>query len=112
MEQSKLIYKIPCQEGCSSCYVGMTKQRLRARLKQHATDIKNGKNNTALSEHYTTKGHLPNFDDAIVLAFESNYIKRKIFEMIYIKANPHSMNCRRDTENLSLIYSAFLQRTI
>ncbi|XP_046435222.1 uncharacterized protein LOC124187022 [Neodiprion fabricii] len=106
-DRSGLVYRIPC--SCGKWYVGQTRQKLKARVRQHKLDCRPKKftknNKTALAEHHFVEdGHNFQFDDVEILDLEKNYIKRNLSEMIFIKA----MNCvnfRSDTQNLSTIYS-------
>ncbi|XP_046590266.1 uncharacterized protein LOC124293449 [Neodiprion lecontei] len=106
-DRSGLVYRIPC--SCGKWYVGQTRQKLKARVRQHKLDCRPEKsiknNKTALAEHHFVEdGHNFQFEDVEILDLEKNYMKRNLSEMIFIKA----MNCvnfRSDTQNLSTIYS-------
>ncbi|KAI4472863.1 hypothetical protein M0804_015578, partial [Polistes exclamans] len=74
LEQSNLVYKIPCE--CEKCYVGQTKQKLKKRLDQHRNDSKptnaQKTNTTALAEHHFKTGHIFKFDETKILDKEDN----------------------------------------
>ncbi|KAI4475426.1 hypothetical protein M0804_014325 [Polistes exclamans] len=74
LEQSNLVYKIPCE--CEQCYVGQTKQKLKKRLDQHRNDSKprnaQKTNTTALAEHHFKTGHIFKFDETKILDKEDN----------------------------------------
>ncbi|KAI4476742.1 hypothetical protein M0804_013359 [Polistes exclamans] len=74
LEQSNLVYKIPCE--CEKCYIGETKQKLKKRLEQHRNDSKpknaQKTNTTALAEHHFKTGHNFKFDETKILDKEDN----------------------------------------
>lgn len=106
---SNIIYKIDCTQ-CDASYIGQTKQYLEKRLKQHKNDIKtNNLNSTALSKHALEQLHHFNFDNAKVLAFENDFIKKNVLEMINIKKFPYTINFREDTNNLSNVYNNLIK---
>ncbi|KAI4476864.1 hypothetical protein M0804_013191 [Polistes exclamans] len=74
LEQSNLVYKIPCV--CDKCYIGQTKQKLKKRLEQHKNDCKpinaQKSNITALAEHHFITGHKFKFDETNILDKEDN----------------------------------------
>jgi len=98
-KKSNVVYSIPCN-NCPATYVGMTSQLLENRIKGH----KYNKNITALKKHEQTNNHTFNYSDTKVLENETNYHKRIIKEMIYIKKDKNSINDRTDIQNLSQIY--------
>ncbi|KAI4476743.1 hypothetical protein M0804_013360 [Polistes exclamans] len=75
LEQSNLVYKIPCI--CDKCYIGQTKQKLKKRLEQHKNDCKpmnaQKSNITALAEHHFSTGHNFKFDETNILDKEDNW---------------------------------------
>ncbi|KAI4492377.1 hypothetical protein M0804_002168 [Polistes exclamans] len=89
LEQSNLVYKIPCV--CDKCYIGQTKQKLKKRLDQHKNDCKpmnaQKSNITALAEHHFSTGHNFKFDETNILDKEDNWYKRNISEMYHITNN-------------------------
>ncbi|KAI4476880.1 hypothetical protein M0804_013207 [Polistes exclamans] len=84
LEQSNLVYKIPCV--CDKCYIGQTKQKLKKRLEQHKNDCKpinaQKSNITALAEHHFTTGHKFKFDETNILDKEDNWACRRAFESL------------------------------
>ncbi|KAI4481669.1 hypothetical protein M0804_009190 [Polistes exclamans] len=110
LEQSNLVYKIPCV--CDKCYIGQTKQKLKKRLEQHKNDCKSinaqKSNITALAEHHFITGHNFKFDETDILDKEDNWYKRNISEMYHI-TNNNTVNYRTDTNNLNNIYNEILK---
>ncbi|KAI4476581.1 hypothetical protein M0804_013475 [Polistes exclamans] len=110
LEQSNLVYKIPCV--CDKCYIGQTKQKLKKRLEQHKNDCKpmnaQKSNITALAEHHFSTGHNFKFDETNILDKGDNWYKRNISEMYHI-TNNNTVNYRTDTNNLNNIYNEILK---
>lgn len=112
MQNSNIIYKIPCQDGCNLNYIGQTKQLLSARKNNHISDCnrsninKNGK--TALASHHFETGHSFNFNNIELLDRESNLKKRQYLEMIHINCTKDTINKQTDTNNLSKMYHNIL----
>ncbi|KAI4473653.1 hypothetical protein M0804_015250 [Polistes exclamans] len=78
LEQSNLVYKIPCE--CDKCYIGQTKQKLKKSLEQHKNDCKptnaQKNNTTALAEHHFKTGHEFKFEETAILDREDNWTHR------------------------------------
>ncbi|KAI4476739.1 hypothetical protein M0804_013356 [Polistes exclamans] len=110
LEQSNLVYKIPCV--CDKCYIGQTKPKLKKRLEQHKNDCKpinaQKSNITALAEHHFSTEHKFKFDETNILDKEDNWYKRNISEMYHI-TNNNTVNYRTDTNNLNNIYNEILK---
>lgn len=110
MDKSNVVYSIPCI-NCNKCYIGITKNKLNKRTKQHIYDCKSfKKESTALSKHHFDTGHNFAFDRVKILANEVNYKKRTILEMLYInRFKEKTVNFRTDTSHLSNIYSHLIK---
>ncbi|XP_067628617.1 uncharacterized protein [Eurosta solidaginis] len=91
MDKSNVVYKIPCKgnvgETCNNIYVGTTKSKLKTRLSQHKSDLKQchqlNNHKTALMSHCATSGHIPNFDDTKIL-HKNNTIINDLLLKCYI----------------------------
>ncbi|KAI4491746.1 hypothetical protein M0804_003138 [Polistes exclamans] len=75
LDQSNLVYKIPCE--CDKCYIGQTKEKLKKRIDQYRNDCKltnaqKTNNTTALAEHHFKTGYNFKFDTATILDLEDN----------------------------------------
>ncbi|KAI4476263.1 hypothetical protein M0804_013750 [Polistes exclamans] len=110
LEQSNLVYKIPCE--CEKCYIRQTKQKLKKRLEQHRNDSRPKKaqktNTTALAEYHFKTEHNFKFDETKIFGKEDNLYKRNISEMYHI-TNNNTVNFRTDTNNLNSIYNEILK---
>ncbi|KAI4476352.1 hypothetical protein M0804_013667 [Polistes exclamans] len=94
LEQSNLVYKIPCV--CDKCYIGQTKQKLKKRLDQHKNDCKpmnaQKSNITALAEHHFSTGHNFKFDETNILDKEDNWFNSFVEETNALIGTP--VDCR------------------
>ncbi|XP_015124785.1 uncharacterized protein LOC107046643 [Diachasma alloeum] len=74
LSRSEVVYKIPYE--CNNCYIGQTRQRLSARIRQHRYDctprVFLKKEKTALATHCFDKGHRFKFEDVSILDTESH----------------------------------------
>ncbi|XP_044749184.1 uncharacterized protein LOC123309940 [Coccinella septempunctata] len=108
---SNLVYQIPCRD-CNLSYVGMTRQYLKNRIRQHTYDCKENNRDknekTALALHHFQENHNFDFNDVKILDKESNYHKRCISEMIHIFIRD-TVNIRTDTQKLSIIYNNLMR---
>ena len=52
--------------------------------------------------------HKFGFNNVNIVDRSSNYKKRMLLEMTHIVSNPHAMNQRTDTDNLSVFYLPLL----
>jgi len=76
---------------------------LNTRVNEHQSHIR--RNSTQLSvitDHRLKSKYEFDWDNAKVLDQESNYNKRLISEMIYIKKQKHGLNAQTDTALLDL----------
>jgi len=94
------VYKICCKD-CDAFYVGQIKRHLKTRLKEHVknTEMYPSKH-SVIAEHIHKFNHEFDWDNTQILDFETNYNKRLISEMIYIKEQKKSINLQTDTEML------------
>lgn len=112
VNKSGLIYEIPCND-CQLVYIGQTRQKLKARVRQHELDCRyyNEQQCTALSEHHFDLDHSFKFTETRILDTEPNHFKRNVSEMIQILLNrERAVNHRTDTNNLSDIYINVLKK--
>lgn len=117
MKKTNVIYKIPCLgnedlgESCEYSYVGQTKQYLDNRLKNHKYDLKKTPNplipRTALTDHFHTSNHYPNFSAVKILGTQPHFSKRLTLEALHIYSE-NTYNFKRDTENLVTMYCALI----
>lgn len=112
--QSSVVYEATCECGCQ--YIGITKQYLHSRFKQHIYDSKSKTNNSttqkkvsALSTHLAENNHNITFDDFKIIEREANYRKRNILEMLHIKKRNNTMNKITDAEHIKSFYDNIIR---
>jgi len=72
--------------ACDASYVGQTKKILYTRVSEHRGHIrKNSTHNSVITDHRLNQDFKHEFDWDKVLDKETNYNKRLISEMIFIK---------------------------
>uniref|UniRef100_A0A6P7HGF2 Uncharacterized protein LOC114348369 n=1 Tax=Diabrotica virgifera virgifera TaxID=50390 RepID=A0A6P7HGF2_DIAVI len=106
MENSNVVYKIPCQ-NCDKSYIGHTSRNLIGRLTSHKSDLRNNKNTCALVDHAISKNHSFNFNETTVLKHENQLNKREFLEMVCINKY-QCVNKRTYINKLSNIYNYIL----
>ena len=105
---AQVVYNIPCIYFTVN-YIGTTKRLLTTRIQEHKKDIYNPLEKwNALTKHTWPQNHEFNFDRIKIVDTSNNYKKRMILEMTHIASNPHVVNQRMDTENLSVFYLPLL----
>jgi len=107
-----VVYRINCLD-CDASYVGQTKRTLNTRVNEHKSHIR--RNSTQLSvitDHRQKSGHEFDWDNVKILDVESNYNKRLISEIIYIKKQKHGLNAQTDTALLDPIYNDLFGATL
>ena len=112
---SNVVYKIPCLD-CSKTYVGQTGRMLCVRCDEHKKNINlNEKYHNVVTKHRINNkndtGFQHNFDwDNIeILHKETNYFKRIIAEMFYIKKEGNnSINVMSDLKDYNTSYDIIL----
>ena len=108
LDTANVVYNIPCSD-CTAAYIGTTKRPLKTRIHEHKKDVYNPPEKwTALTKHAWHQDHKFNFDNVKIIDRSDNYKKRMILEMTHIAGNPHAVNQRADTENLSVFYLPLL----
>jgi len=109
---TNVVYQIDCLD-CDATYVGQTKRSLHIRVSEHRNHIRrNSTQNSVITEHRLKCEHDFDWDRAKVLDRESNYNKRLISEMIFIKKQIHGLNAQTDTALLNAIYNDLFHSTI
>ena len=103
----KGVYRIPCGT-CPATYIGQTKRDLKTRLKEHARDIRNKKDSSAVSQHIVKNpSHQIDFDNAYIFHPEPKGYDRKFMEGLFINAEKFAMNAN-DGMQINSIWSSSL----
>jgi len=96
--RSNVVYQINCQ-NCNASYAGQTKRALSVRVGEHRSHItRNSSQQSVITEHRLLYKHDFDWDNVQILDEETNYNKRLISEMIFIKKQKHGLNAQTDTE--------------
>ena len=105
-KKTGVVYKFNCTEKtCGKCYVGETKRSFYMRIIEHQRDIKNEKKSNIMTLHYMETGHMPDFENVIILDQYPKLSKRLVSEMIHIHQQEFPLNKKEDTENLHGTYN-------
>jgi len=105
--RSNVVYRINCLD-CDTSYVSQTKRILNTRINEHKSHIRrNSTQPSVITDHRLKFGHEFDWDNVQILDSESNYNKRLISEMIYIKKQnrDRNLNAQTDTALLNPIYN-------
>ena len=119
LENSNVIYKIPCLD-CSKTYVGQTGKMLFVRCEEHKKNINlNEKYYNVVTKHRinnksdTGSQHDFDWDNIKILHKESNYFKKIIAEMFFIKKEgKNSINVVSDSKDYNPSYDIILNQLI
>jgi len=110
MQNSNVVYKIPCSD-CNASYVGQTKRQLNTRIKEYRQNINKKQDAlSVISEHRLNTGHNFNWEKTLILDTETNYNKRLISESLHIKRQINSINKKTDTDLVPEIYFPLLSK--
>ncbi|XP_024893281.1 uncharacterized protein LOC112468378 [Temnothorax curvispinosus] len=105
---NNVIYKINCN-NCDASYVGQTKRQLKTRINEHRTNFRlDPSKHSVITEHMQNLNRSFNWNNPLILDFETNYHKRLISEMIHIKEQKNGINSNKDTELLDGSYFSIL----
>lgn len=104
-EQTNVVYQFYCKD-CPATYVGETKRSLKIRINEHK---KHKTENSVVSLHEINNNHTFDWVRAKILHFETNFRKRLLSEMIFIKINTNSINKKEDIDGLSSSYFPLLR---
>ena len=83
-QSAGLVYQYECE--CKKVYIGETCRSIKARETEHRRAIRNmDENHSGISKHVLETGHCIAWEGVKILAFETDWKKRKIKEGIYIE---------------------------
>jgi len=92
LSKNNVIYKIFCN-NCEASYVGQTKRQLKTRLKEHKNNIKHDRSkHSVIFEHIVECNHSFDWEGIKIMARETNFYKRIVSEIIYIKEPKFGLN--------------------
>ena len=92
-QRTGAIYQIPCK-NCSGIYMGETSRSFKTRCSEHKQDLNprnlakiddnNTNKKTALVKHVVNFQDNIDFDNSSILAFESDFFKRRFLQSFFI----------------------------
>jgi len=108
---SGVVYKIFCN-NCNASYVGQTKRKVKTRINEHIKNIKvEESKHSVITKHMLELNHTFDWQNVKIMDFETNYYKRLISEMLYIKMQDNGINSVEDIEGLDSSYFNLLNKT-
>ncbi|XP_053686392.1 uncharacterized protein LOC128735934 [Sabethes cyaneus] len=109
MQQTNVIYSVPCGVCVNNVYIGQTSQTLEKRLQQHMNSIRTRTSMTGLTQHTVEQGHVFKFSDTSILERVSNEANRLTAETLHIKLREgNTVNLQRDAMSFSSVYNGIL----
>ena len=96
-DSDSVVYKIPCGK-CDKSYFGETGRGLKTRVREHRNDLRNHRTSKAIVMHADQDGHLPKWDEAVVMHTNLKKVQRWLIESAYI-----------NTEKVTNISSGFFK---
>lgn len=109
MQQTNVVYSVPCGVCKDRAYVGQTSQKLEKRLKQHKDAVLNNTANSGLSQHTLGIGHVFDFSRTKILEKVEKENARCTTEMMHIKMmGTEAVNLQRESASLSSSYNRLL----
>lgn len=111
LQQTNVVYSVPCGVCEDRMYVGQTSQKLEKRLKQHKDAIQKNTANSGLSQHTLGVGHVFDFSKTSILEKVERESARCTTEMMFIKMKgDKAVNLQRESAALSSSYNRLLQK--
>jgi len=108
--KNNIVYKIFCN-NCSASYVGQTKRQLKTRINEHEKNVRfDESKHSVITKHMIENNHTFNWQNVKIMDYETNYFKRLISEMIYIKTQDNGLNSVEDIECLDSSYFNLLTK--
>jgi len=107
---SNVVYKVSCN-NCNASYVGQTKRKVRTRINEHIKNIKvDESKHSVITKHILDFNHTFDWHNFKIMDFETNYYKRLISEMLYIKTQDNGLNSVEDIDCLDSSYFNLLTK--
>jgi len=107
---SNVVYKISCN-NCNASYVGQTKRKVKTRINEHIKNIKvDESKHSVITKHILEFNYTFDWQNVKIMDFETNYYKRLISEMLYIKTQDNGLNSVEDIDCLDSSYFNLLTK--
>ena len=98
--KSNCVYKLNCV-SCEASYIGETGRNISFRMAEHGMSSA-PQINSEVARHTFETGHNFNLSDPKILCFETNIMKRKVLEALYIQEHSPSLNIQVQSYKLHL----------
>ena len=105
-KKSGVVYEIHCM-NCPDIYIGHTGRQIGERLKDWHKSLAPSHKLSAVAEHFSTTGHIIDWENTKVLDREDREYPRQVREAIYIKKKKPSLNRDQGLE-LPSLYNGLL----
>ena len=103
LQQSGVVYRIPCSNFPGISYIGQTKRRLHQRIEEHKRAVRQADfNSSALAEHAWNHSHPVDWSNIKVLSNPRDTITRLVEEAVAIRRTENTLN--RDIGTLPTEY--------
>ena len=90
-EEKSGIYKIPC-ENCPAVYIGQTRRKLKARLREHKTAVENDRvNDSSVAAHTTSQKHSVDWEKVKLIKNVQKTAHLNAWESMYITTTDHPL---------------------
>ncbi|XP_039433524.1 uncharacterized protein LOC120415946 [Culex pipiens pallens] len=111
MQQTNVVYSVPCGACADKVYIGQTSQKLEKRLKQHKDAVRTNNPSSGLAQHSLELGHVFDFSRASILEKVETERLRCTAEMLHIKMRGSgAVNLQRESASLSSSYNCLLKK--
>ena len=85
------IYEVPCK-SCNCKYLGQSSKGLENRIRQHRYSVRTGQMSNALFLHMNNFNHGIDWDNAKVILYCNDIVRRNIIESALITHNQDLLN--------------------
>ncbi|XP_058816175.1 uncharacterized protein LOC131679462 [Topomyia yanbarensis] len=111
MQQTNVVYSIPCGGCTNKEYIGQTSQTLEKRISQHKNSIRTSTSITGLTQHTRECGHHFNFNETRILERINHESNRLTAEVLHIKLREQrAVNLQRDAASFACTYNGLLNK--
>ena len=101
-EKTNVVYKLNCTK-CKQSYIGETERDVMARMKEHESPSNSSQSTSEVARHtFNNPGHTFNTSEPEILSFETNKMKRKVLEALWIQELSPSLNIQVNSYKLNL----------
>ena len=112
MNESNIVYKIPCN-NCNSFYIGQSGKELNKRITQHRYAVRSGQLSSSLFVHMNENSHAIKWSSSDVVIRSNDFITRNILESAIIKLTKNrNMNISSGLYSLDPVMISMLKEDL